>query len=225
MASSWRVAKSLDKLLAQINAAYPNRSKSSDGSIGDTAHSQTKSEHNPDSHGVVRARDYTHDPAHGFDSYKLAETLRLNRDHRILYVISNGRIFSSEVSPWVWRKYTGSNKHDHHVHVSVVSNPALYDSVDPWVISGTAVPDEEEAPSSAASFVVQRPLLKSGSKGANVKILQTALGFKGDDVDGIFGKKTVAAVKDFQEGNGLVADGKVGPYTWEAIDKATAPKA
>ena len=99
---NWRVAKSLDKLLMQINAKWPDRSKRDDGSIGDTAHSNRSSDHNPwVGDGVVTARDFTHDPSNGFDSYAFAEYLRLQRDPRIKYVISNRKIFSSTESPWV----------------------------------------------------------------------------------------------------------------------------
>lgn len=52
--------------------------------------------------------------------------------------------------------------------------------------------------------------LKLGSKGEQVKILQEKLGIK---VDGIFGKQTEGAVKEFQKNSGLVADGIVGPKT------------
>jgi len=36
-------------------------------------------------------------------------------------------------------------------------------------------------------------------------------------VDGTFGSQLEAAVKDFQEGAGLTADGIVGPLTWTAL--------
>lgn len=119
MADTWRLADALLKLREQVNAAYPKRSKASDGSIGDTAHSARTSDHNPDAHGVVNAIDITHDPASGCDAGKLAEALRRSRDPRIKYVIFGGRIFSSKVEPWVWRPYSGANRHDKHVHVSV----------------------------------------------------------------------------------------------------------
>jgi peptidoglycan hydrolase-like protein with peptidoglycan-binding domain len=38
-------------------------------------------------------------------------------------------------------------------------------------------------------------------------------------IDGIFGAKTDAAVRNFQTKCGLTPDGIVGPKTWEAIDK------
>ena len=129
---SWRLARGLDKLRSQVNAKHPNRSKASDGTIGDAAHSSRASDHNPRS-GIVHALDLTHDPGKGFDSYAFAERLRVNKDPRISYVISNSRIFSSTNTPWTWRKYTGSNPHSKHVHVSIRSNPHA-DNTKDWAI-------------------------------------------------------------------------------------------
>jgi len=102
---SWRLARSLVVLRQQVNDLSPNRSKVSDGTVGDLAHSRRKSEHNPDSKGRVRALDLTHDPAHGVDSHALAEALLASRDPRILYIISRGRIASGAggKQPWSWR--------------------------------------------------------------------------------------------------------------------------
>jgi len=61
-------------------------------------------------------------------------------------------------------------------------------------------------------------LLKIGSRGQQVKDLQE---FLGADADGIFGKGTEAAVKEWQTANGLGADGLVGPATWDAMGLAT----
>lgn len=58
-------------------------------------------------------------------------------------------------------------------------------------------------------------VLKKGSKGEEVKILQKAL--KITPVDGIFGAKTESAVKVFQKSKGLTADGIVGNKTWDAL--------
>lgn len=55
--------------------------------------------------------------------------------------------------------------------------------------------------------------LKYGSTGDEVKQLQEALGFTGNDVDGVFGKKTQQAVIDYQKANGLTVDGIAGKNT------------
>jgi peptidoglycan hydrolase-like protein with peptidoglycan-binding domain len=57
-------------------------------------------------------------------------------------------------------------------------------------------------------------LLKIGSKGENVKILQRFLKLKDD---GNFGPRTEAAVKSWQKANKLKDDGIVGPKTWSAM--------
>ena len=54
-------------------------------------------------------------------------------------------------------------------------------------------------------------LLKNGSKGEEVKQLQTLLGLS---ADGIFGNGTESKVKEWQSANGLTADGIVGGGTW-----------
>jgi len=63
-------------------------------------------------------------------------------------------------------------------------------------------------------------LLKNGSKGEEVKQLQTLLGL---GADGSFGPMTEAKVKEWQAKNGLVADGIVGDNTWSKMFGATAP--
>lgn len=71
-----------------------------------------------------------------------------------------------------------------------------------------------------ASETEDSVVLKVGSSGAQVKTLQTKLnnwGYYAGTVDGIFGSKTQAAVKRFQQKNGLVADGIVGAKTAAAL--------
>ncbi|KXG78044.1 N-acetylmuramoyl-L-alanine amidase CwlH [Fervidicola ferrireducens] len=69
-------------------------------------------------------------------------------------------------------------------------------------------------------------LLAYGSRGQDVKLLQTLLNQHGYKlkVDGIFGPKTLAAVKDFQKKNGLKVDGIVGPKTLAKLAPKTAAK-
>lgn len=59
-------------------------------------------------------------------------------------------------------------------------------------------------------------LLKVGTKGTDVKSIQAALGIESD---GIFGKQTREAVKEFQRKNNLKVDGIVGQETIGAINK------
>src|SRR3954469_14339906 len=99
----WRLADALVTLRAQVNVRWPNRSKKSDGTIGDEAHASRSSDHNPwvkdGAMGVVTAEDITHDPASGCDSYVLAQQLLDSRDDRIKYIISNHRIASGNAGP------------------------------------------------------------------------------------------------------------------------------
>lgn len=76
----------------------------------------------------------------------------------------------------------------------------------------------------AAFYFVQpaeeTAVLKTGSSGSQVRTLQTKLnnwGYNCGTVDGIFGSKTLAAVKQFQKNNGLTVDGIVGAKTAAAL--------
>ena len=63
-----------------------------------------------------------------------------------------------------------------------------------------------------------------GSQGSEVTELQKLLNQNGYqlDEDGIFGSKTQAAVKDYQQKNNLSVDGIVGTNTWGALTGASA---
>lgn len=73
----------------------------------------------------------------------------------------------------------------------------------------------------------QSPLLKRGSRGDVVLQLQTQLqqqGYSPGSLDGIYGRRTQAAVRAFQQDQGLTVDGIVGRETWTALDQiASAP--
>jgi peptidoglycan hydrolase-like protein with peptidoglycan-binding domain len=65
-----------------------------------------------------------------------------------------------------------------------------------------------------------QPTIGPGATGAVVRRLQRALRRTPDlglAVDGIFSSQLEAAVKQFQQGAGLVVDGIVGPLTWNAL--------
>ena len=218
---AWRLAEALKVLRDQVNQEFATRSKASDGSIGDEAHASRSSDHNPwiqdGSTPVVSAIDLTHDPKSGFDSYRFAESLLANKDPRVKYIISNRKIASGSdgPQPWKWRGYTGKNPHNHHVHISVKSDKAHYDSKTPWKFE---VNPEGTAPT--RDYTPPRKTLKIGDSGDEVKVLQEALtkqkGFT-MTVDGDFGPVTQTAVKAVQTKAGLIVDGIVGPQTWEVL--------
>ena len=63
-------------------------------------------------------------------------------------------------------------------------------------------------------------LYKKGSTGPTVSEIQTRLknwGYYAGAVDGVYGSKTEAAVRWFQQKNGLAVDGQVGNQTLAAL--------
>jgi zinc D-Ala-D-Ala carboxypeptidase len=79
------------------------------------------------------------------------------------------------------------------------------------------------APQADAQVTLGLPVLRKGQHANEppVERLQFMLNFvKGSDdldVDGIFGPRTEAAVRDFQQNENLSADGIVGKQTWTAL--------
>jgi len=195
--TSWRVARGLDILLEEINDAAPRRSKISDGSIGDQAHRQRVSEHNPDRYGVVAARDYTHDPVHGADMARLSKFLVTYPHPALWYVIFQGRIANRKTG-FRWTAYTGPNRHDHHMHVSTGPHPA-YDDGHAW----------------GAALAWRAPQqLRIGARSEDVAFLQRMLKVPRTNV---LDATTLAAVRKYQAAHKLTVDGIVGPKTWGMI--------
>jgi Putative peptidoglycan binding domain len=68
--------------------------------------------------------------------------------------------------------------------------------------------------------------LKPGDTGPQVRVLQRALntlGYAVGTVDGFYGPKTEAAVKEFQQAAGLTADGVFGPQSLNAMIHRAGP--
>jgi hypothetical protein len=115
------------KLRDQINNAYPDRDKSSDGWVADARHlAAGTSDHIPDSAGWVRALDLDRDLS-GKSKPDLmpyfANQLRTlaKSDRRISYIIFAGKI-ASRKSLWRFIKYRGINPHEKHLHISFTKN-------------------------------------------------------------------------------------------------------
>lgn len=134
---AWRNCEASLTLKAELDALWPERDTTSDGTIGDASHMTRDSDHNAwvvvAGVGVVRARDIDKD---GVDVGWLAEWLRLKGragDPRLAgggYVIWNRQITTPDFSGW--KPYTGINAHKEHVHVSFSRNVAGFDSTAPW---------------------------------------------------------------------------------------------
>lgn len=217
---SWRLAAGLVQLRGEVDARWPTRDKRSDGSIGDAAHRRSKSDHNPNDRGVVRAIDVDVD---GIRADWFAEHLRrlgASGDRRLLnggYVILNRRI-ASEIGGWGWRAYNGTNPHTSHVHVSVSRDPAGYDMSGGWGLT-TATGDARPAagvaalprhPRGARVLRVTEPRMR----GTDVQDVQRWVGV---NADGFYGPQTAAAVARWQSRVGLDPSGVVGPATWASM--------
>ena len=125
MPNTPKLCKAGQQLRLQVDDSFPDRDRTSDGWIGDTRHSARISDHNPDEQGVVRAIDIDRDlsgKAKPDLMPDLADQIRNAAKSkadggRISYIIFDSRIASSKKA-WAWRPYTGSNKHNHHCHIS-----------------------------------------------------------------------------------------------------------
>lgn len=123
--SGWQLAPALVDLIDEVDERWPKRKHSSDGSIGDTSHAARASEHNPDRdpdpmpRGYVSALDITKDSAEQIEELRK----KLIADPRVWYVIHDGTIWSRTYG-FKPRKYTGSNPHRVHLHVSLMQTGA-----------------------------------------------------------------------------------------------------
>jgi hypothetical protein len=115
-----KLCKAGQQLREQIDDAFPDRDRASDGWLGDAKHAARKSDHNPTAEGIVRAIDIDADlRSHKSEAFDLADQLRLlaRSDKRISYIIFNGKIASWKRN-YKWRKYDGINPHKTHIHIS-----------------------------------------------------------------------------------------------------------
>ena len=112
-------------VLRQATALRPKRKKASDGLLPSAAHMKQS----PTSdHNTGLAVDLTHDPENGIDCVDIFE--KLKEDKRVKYLIFQGKIWSKEKSKLGNRRYTGSNSHNKHLHISIESTMGTDTS--PW---------------------------------------------------------------------------------------------
>lgn len=222
---SYYLAPSLKQLRDEIDAAHPGRDKSSDGWIGDAAHNARKSDHNPDwdSRGVVRAIDVD---ISDIDVNKLMAVLK--NDSRVNYFIYNWSIYGA--SSFAKRRYTGSNGHTKHIHVSIKHSGAA-ERAGAWGYSGGTVKPVGNKPKPAPKPASTRPtdyaqLATDGKFGEQsveaAQILMSQIGLYERAIDGELGEYTWKALQEWLTGlghYGRAIDGKPGYYTYLALQQ------
>lgn len=85
---------------------------------------------------------------------------------------------------------------------------------------GETAPTTPSAPSTSTGSATPTRTLRKGYQGEDVKTVQSRLkelGYYTGSVDGKYGSSTMAAVKAFQQANGLTADGLAGSGTYRVL--------
>lgn len=240
-AGEWRMAASLVILGDEANHANPTRDKSSDGTIGDARHQALppgSTDHVPwlqhRGMGICRARDID---ASDLPLAAAVERARVaaysDAGHPLRgggYIIFAGKITKPDFTGWA--RYLGSNPHVLMAHFSVSTDPARFDSREPWGIF------REERPAPPPRRTPAPPPAKR-EEPADVRWLQRGPGHyrPGDPryqatrnlqrrlktrfpayarhlvVDGVYGPATEAAVSEFQRRKHLEPTGVAGPLT------------
>jgi hypothetical protein len=137
----------LTRLRSDFNEAFPARDKGSDGWIGDTAHQESTSGHNPDdtsgvsaeysdsdSKAEVRAIDVDKDLKSTVTMQDVIDRVlaTANDLKRLKYIIFN-RYQWSKSNGWKRTDYYGSNPHDKHGHFS--GDPAYDEDGSQWSVA------------------------------------------------------------------------------------------
>ena len=106
--------------------------------------------------------------------------------------------------------------------VAGAATRALLDSAEALPADATPTPEitATPTPTAAPTFIIPSGKVESGSKGDDAKNVQNRLkelGYYRGEVDGVFGRASVNALKSFQTNNGLKADGIAGKDTYEKL--------
>jgi hypothetical protein len=178
--ADWVLIPCLKVLFAEFDRIAPSRDHASDGSIGNTAHQNEVSDHNPDETGKVPIHDADRvNEVHAIDvdnnlragdltmevvvQFLLARC-RSGAEKRLRYIIYNRRIWSAS-SGWVQKTYTGPSPHTEHAHFSGSYETKLEASTASWHLEDLVALDSADikaiwttdgiiaAPSNATSAV------------------------------------------------------------------------
>ncbi len=159
---------------------------------------------------------YYDSPQQGFDDLCRRVYVILDRMKRVLAPATRGDTLGFSTGLHATGYYEGFGKtvadRIRHHHEAILNACALQAQE-----LGEAMPDGS---SLVAPPKPMYPTLRLASRGEAVKALQLELGFTGTDVDGKFGRMTLAAVTTWQRNHGLKVDGVVGPATWKSLEAA-----
>lgn len=210
---AWYLNRALSNFRNEVNARWPNRDKTSDGTIGDTAHQATNSDHNPDGDGSVDAWDMD------VDGVDVQACINAAIQHEsIQYIIYNRRITSRSWGLGSWRDYTGSNPHDKHVHFNTRSSHEA--STKPWFVQEDDMPLTPDDATLVAR-TVHGQKLGSSTVSIGVALQETHAATKDLKTEVASVKQTVAALAA-QPTNVTVTVDVSDPTVLKAIAKAVA---
>lgn len=138
--------------------------------------------------------------------------------HTGVYVGNGWAVEAKEAKTGVVRTLVKNRSWTHWAALhGVLSGDVVNSTTPPEKPQETPVEPQKPAPVTEA---INMTTLRNGSKGTQVKVLQWLLnlnGYNAGTIDGIFGKKTKAAVKAYQQAKSLEVDGVVGKKTWTQI--------
>jgi peptidoglycan hydrolase-like protein with peptidoglycan-binding domain len=206
---TYHLAPSLAQLRLEVNMRWPNRSKSSDGWIGDPAHKERRSDHNPNERGSVNALDVT------ADGIVPAELVAAAIRHpSTAYVIHDGFIWSRTYG-WAKRPYGGSNPHHTHVHISIQQTVAAEQNTSKWFVKNRSTwplgPGEVFGSKKSARV---RNGTESPMHADAVRKIQARLRI---GTTGRYGVVTMVKVANWQTWKKIKPTGTVGPVTWQKM--------
>ena len=121
-----KLCKAGRQLREQVDDAFPDRSRASDGWVADARHVKAgKSDHIPDPvSGIVRALDLSRNLCSSGEpdlmpylADQIRDFAKRDKSKRIAYIIFDKKIASAR-SFWRFRPYRGSNPHIKHMHIS-----------------------------------------------------------------------------------------------------------
>jgi hypothetical protein len=178
----------LVQLRTELDELNPDRDRSSDGWIGDTAHQQRVSDHNDDEVGAVPIHDAdTKHEVHALDADPdglpmgdivagIVARCRAGKENRLRYVIWDHTIWEAS-NGWRARPYPGTDPHTGHAHFS-----ASYDSIReadtrPWLKEIELLTDadkkfiEDAFQSALASTAGQASIGTAAGRGVHGQVL------------------------------------------------------